>query len=69
MRFITVHDGSVSKRKFPDGKSVRVRATSIDTIRPYPSGRVRCVLGIRGSYIHVTETEDEVLALIHEATQ
>lgn len=64
--FITVHDGDVSKKWWPDGRPVRVRADSIDTLRGYPDGRIRTVLGIRGSYLHVMETEDEILALIGE---
>lgn len=64
VRFITVHDADVSKKKFPDGKPVRVRAQSIDSLRPYPEGRTRTVLGIHGSYLHVTETEDEIVALV-----
>ena len=63
-RFITVHDAESSKRRFPEGRPMRVRADSIDSLRGYPDGRARTVLGIHGSYLHVTETEDEVLHLI-----
>jgi hypothetical protein len=64
-RFITLHDANSSKKKFPEGRVMRVRADSIDTLRPYPDGRARTVLGIHGNYLHVTETEDEILALVH----
>jgi hypothetical protein len=62
--FITVHDGNVSKKRFPDGRPMQVRADSIDSMRGYAEGRVRTVLGIRGSYLHVTETEDQLIAMI-----
>lgn len=65
--FITVHDSEVSKRRWPEGRPIRVRAESIDTLRGYPGGRTRTVIGINGSYFHVTETEDEILALIGES--
>ena len=68
MAFITVHDGEAPRRKFPVGRPVQVRASSIDTLRGYPDGHVRTVLGIHGSYLHVTETEDEMLALIEAAS-
>lgn len=67
IRFITVHDANSSKKKFPDGRVMRVRADSIDTMRPYPDGRARTVLGIHGNYLHVTETEDEIIAQIPTA--
>lgn len=64
MKFITVHDAEVSARKMPEGRPVRVRADSIDTLRGYPDGRTRCVVGVNGSYLHVVETEEQILNLI-----
>jgi hypothetical protein len=63
-RFITVHDADSRKKYFPKGRPVRVRADAVTTLRGYAEGRTRTVLGIQGSYLHVTETEDEVLRLI-----
>ena len=64
--WITVHDADVSpkNKKWPEGRPVRVRADAISTIRPYQDGRARTVLGINGSYLHTTETEDEILEMI-----
>lgn len=61
--FIEVHDSeTVHKRKNPEGNRMRVRAASIDAIRPYSDGE--CTLTIHGSYLHVTESADTVAALI-----
>lgn len=63
-RFITVHDATASKRQWPLGRPVRVRADAIDTLRPYPEGTTRTVLGIHGVYLHVTENESQILRLL-----
>lgn len=65
--FITVTDAEVKNRHYPDGRPVMVRASSIDSIRPYAEGRVRCVLGIHGSYLHVRETEEQIMQAIVQA--
>jgi uncharacterized protein YlzI (FlbEa/FlbD family) len=62
--FITLHDADSPKKKWPLGRPVTVRASSIDTIRGYPDGRTRAVVGIHGQFLHVTERESEVLEKI-----
>lgn len=60
MEWIEVHDAEYWKRKFPKGRPVKVRRSSIDTMRHYEDGRTRTVLGIRGTFLHITETKEEL---------
>lgn len=68
--WITVHDSfgktrrSAAKRP---PRPMRVRASSIDSIRPYGDGVTRAVLGIHGSFLHISETEAEIERMILDA--
>lgn len=64
-RWITLHDAESNKKRFPGGRPVRVRADAIFSLRGYPDGRERTVVGIGGGYyLHTIETEEQVLALV-----
>lgn len=62
--WITLHDGDASKRQYPDGRPVWVKADAITVLRGYDEGHVRTVVGVNGSWLHVTETKDEILSMI-----
>lgn len=69
MDFILLHDAATSKKKYPEGKAVYVRPDSIDILRGYKDGRVRTVVGVRGQFLHVTESVHVIMKKIERAKQ
>lgn len=63
-RLVVVHEDVHNRRKWPEGRPVTVRASSVDTLRGYPAGTTRCVLGIHGQFLHVRETHEEMVVLL-----
>lgn len=63
-----LHDAETITRKRAKGRPVLVRLTSIHSIRPYASGRTRCVIGLPSGWLHTTEDVDHITRLIEEAT-
>jgi hypothetical protein len=64
VRFLTLHDTFNATKRHPEGDTIRVRADAIDTLRGYPDGLTRCILGVHGAFHHVAETEDEILEML-----
>lgn len=60
--FITLHDMTRVTRKTrkAGGKPIRVKLSSIDVLRGYNEGDVRCVVTVHGVHYHVAETIEQI---------
>jgi len=65
--FIVHDEMTANPKKDKPGAPLTVRAASVDSVWGYESGG--STLCVRGAFLHVTESRDEVLALVARHTE